>query len=186
VTILLNANRKDMEETVRRFRREMSSTDVGLFYFAGHGVQIDGTNYLIPVDSSLNSETDAKYGAVHMNWVLETMQDAGNGTNIIIFDAYRNNPFTRNWRSNIRGLTVVPTVKGSLIAYSTSPGTSAEDGKERNSPYSKALLQYMQQKGLTAEQMFKQVRAAVERETGGKQTPWELSSLVGDFHFAGK
>lgn len=186
VTILLNATRREMEETLRRFRLEIRSDDVSLFYFAGHGIQIDGQNYLIPVDASIHREADVKYSAVPMNWVLETMQDAGNRVTIIILDACRNNPVTRSWRSGLRGLAVVQATRGSLIAYSTSPGNTAEDGKERNSPYTKALMQYMRQRGITVEQMFKQVRVAVEHVTGGKQTPWELSSLVGDFYFAGR
>jgi uncharacterized caspase-like protein len=152
-----------MEDAMRRFGRELRSGDVGLLYFAGHGMQIDGENYLIPIDAVMENAADVKYKTVRMHWVLDTMREAQNGFNVIIFDACRNNPFSQGQRAGLRGLAMIPKVRGSLVAYSTSPEDVAEDGHGR-----------------------KQVRIAVEQETGGRQTPWELSSLVGDFYFAGR
>jgi uncharacterized caspase-like protein len=186
VTLMRNATQRDMEDAMRRFGRELRSGDVGLLYFAGHGMQIDGENYLIPIDAVMENAADVKYKTVRMHWVLDTMREAQNGFNVIIFDACRNNPFSQGQRAGLRGLAMIPKVRGSLVAYSTSPEDVAEDGHGRNSPYAKALLQHMRVPGVAIEHMFKQVRIAVEQETGGRQTPWELSSLVGDFYFAGR
>jgi uncharacterized caspase-like protein len=180
---MLNGKYQEMESAIRRFGRDLRPGDVGLLYFAGHGMQIAGENYLIPTDAVLEGPADVKYKTVAMHWVLDTVREAKNGFNVIIFDACRNNPFPYGQRAGLRGLAVAPKVRGALIAYSTSPDDVAEDGQGRNSPYAKALLQHMQAPGMAIEQMFKQVRIAVEQETNGKQTPWELSSLIGDFYF---
>lgn len=184
VKLLKNASRRDMENAIREFGGELSSGDIGLLYYAGHGVQIEGENFLIPTDASMQSSADVKYQSVPMNWVLETMRETKNSMNVIVFDACRNNPFPQSQRGGARGLAVAPKVRGALVAYSTSPDDVASDGNGRNSPYASALLRYMKTPGQPIEQMFKQVRIAVETETRGRQTPWELSSLVGDFYFA--
>jgi uncharacterized caspase-like protein len=184
VKLVRNAKQRDMEDVIRGFGRDLRPGDVGLFYFAGHGIQLEGENYLLPVDASLDSAADVRHKTVPMNWVLDTLRETENGFNVIIFDACRNNPFPRGYRAAVRGLAAAPKVRGALIAYSTSPGDVAEDGQGRNSPYARALLQHIRAPGVAIEQMFKQVRIAVEQDTGGKQTPWELSSLTGDFYFA--
>ncbi|MBE9208049.1 DUF2808 domain-containing protein [Nostoc sp. LEGE 06077] len=184
VTLLKDADLRQMEEAIENFNRHLRQGGVGLFYFAGHGVQVDGENYLIPVSARLEREQDVRYEAMAMGKVLNVMEDANNDVNVIILDACRNNPFARQWRSLQRGLAA-PTqaVKGTLIAYSTAPGKVAFDGDGRNSPYTTALLQNMKAPNLDVEQMFKQVRADVLKTTSGKQTPWESSSLVGSFAF---
>ncbi|MBU7581382.1 MAG: DUF2808 domain-containing protein [Nostoc sp. TH1S01] len=184
VTLLKDADLRQMEEAIEKFNRQLRQGGVGLFYFAGHGVQVDGENYLIPVNARLEREQDVRYEAMAMGKVLNVMEDANNDVNFIILDACRNNPFARQWRSLQRGLAA-PTqaVKGTLIAYSTAPGTVAFDGDGRNSPYTTALLRNMKAPNLDVEQMFKQVRADVLNTTNGKQTPWESSSLVGSFAF---
>jgi uncharacterized caspase-like protein len=123
---------------------------------------------------------------VQVDWVLDRMRDAGNELNLIILDASRNNPYARSGRTAQPGLAVMQAVSGSLIGYATSPGTTAEDGPGRNSTYTKHLLQFMQVPSLSAEQMFKEVRVAVARETGKKQIPWVSTSLKGDFYFTEK
>jgi len=183
VTLKRNTKYREMEDTIRHFGRDLRSGDIGLLYFAGHGMQVEGENYLIPTDAVLENAADVKHKTVPMNWVLDTMREAKNGFNVIIFDACRNNPFPQGQRGGFRGLAVAPKVRGALVAYSTSPDDVAADGQGRNSPYAKALLQYMKVPALAIEQVFKQVRIAVEQATYGKQTPWELSSLVGDFYF---
>jgi len=183
ITLVLDANRQRLEEAVEAFSRQLRRGGVGLFYFSGHGAQVEGTNYLIPVGARLAHTADVKFQAVAAEWVLASMEDAGNGLNIVILDACRNAPFARQWRSAQRGLAAMQAAHGSLIAYATAPGSVAADGTGRNGTYTKHLLQYMTVPDLPVEQMFKQVRLAVEQETKGAQTPWELSSLRGDFFF---
>jgi len=184
VTLLKDADLRQMEHAIKNFNRNLRQGRTGLFYFAGHGTQINGENYLIPIDARLEREQDVRYETLPLGKLLNVMEDASNDVNIIILDACRNNPFDRKWRSLQRGLAPpTQTVKGTLIAYPTSPGKIALDGKGRNSPYTRALLQHMKTPNLDVEQMFKQVRADVLKDTRGKQTPWESSSLIGSFVF---
>lgn len=186
VIIKEDATKREMDDSIRNFSEKLNGDDIGLFYFAGHGMQVEGENYLVPVDSYPSNIADVQYMTVPMNWILKTMEAAKNGVNIIIFDACRTNPFPQSQRSASRGLALVSEVHGSLIAFSTSPGKVAEDGSGHNSPYAKALIEYVQTPGVSIEQMFKQVRISVMNDTHGYQTPWELSSLVNDFYFAGR
>jgi len=184
VSVLENGNQRQMEDAIRSFGdRLRDQGGVGLFYYAGHGIQYQGSNYLIPVGARISSESDVKYEAVDAGRVLGKMEDAGNGLNIVILDACRNNPFARSFRSAEQGLARMDAPTGSIIAYATSPGSVAADGTGRNGLYTGFLLKYLQQPGLTIEQMFKKVRQAVLRQTGSKQTPWESSSLTGNFYF---
>ncbi|WP_067620778.1 caspase family protein, partial [Dissulfuribacter thermophilus] len=183
VTLLTDADQRTMEQAIRRFGRKLRQGGTGLFYYAGHGLQVEGRNYLIPVDAKIYDETDVKYKAVDVGLVLDTMNLAGNGLNIIILDACRSNPYTRSFRSAVSGLARMDAPTGTLIAYATGPGKVAEDGTGRNGIYTKHLLKYMEVPGLPVEQVFKNVRKAVIEETGGRQVPWESSSLIGDFFF---
>jgi uncharacterized caspase-like protein len=183
---LHDAAHQQMEEGVEQFTRQLGRGGAGLFYFSGHGVQVNGLNYLIPVDARIQREGDIKYQSVQVDWVLDRMRDAGNELNIIILDACRNNPYTRSMRYAQPGLAVMQAASGSLVGYATSPGTTAEDGPGRNGTYTKHLLRFMQVPTLSAEQMFKEVRVAVAQETGKKQIPWVSTSLLGDFYFMGK
>jgi cyclophilin family peptidyl-prolyl cis-trans isomerase/uncharacterized caspase-like protein len=184
VVLKTNVRLRDMDSSIREFGKKLSKSDVGLFYFAGHGIQVSGVNYLIPVGANIEKEEDVRYEAIDAGRVLSEMAYANNGLNIIILDACRNNPFARSFRSESRGLAIIGHVpKGSFISYATSPGDLARDGEGRNSPYTKSLLQYMKQPGLPIEGVFKKVRQTLDDETGGKQIPWESSSLKGDFYF---
>jgi len=183
---LHDADHQRMEEGVEQFTRQLGRGGVGLFYYSGHGVQVSGLNYLVPVDAKINRESDIKYQSVQVDWVLDRMRDAGNDLNVIVLDACRNNPYARSGRNAQPGLAMMQAVSGSLIGYATSPDTTAEDGPGRNGTYTKHLLHYMQVPNLNAEQMFKEVRVAVAQETGKKQIPWVSTSLLGDFYFAGK
>lgn len=156
---------------------------VGLFYFAGHGAQVAGQNYLIPVDAQIKDEGDVDIFAVSANGVMATVEDARNGFNIIILDACRNNPFARGFRSNTRGLAVMNAPTGTLIAYSTAPGQVALDGDGDNSPYTDALVRAMATPAISIERLFKTVRNDVLAATQGQQTPWESSSLTGDDYY---
>lgn len=183
VTLKLNATQREMESAVKEFGKELRNGGVGLFYYAGHGVQVGGRNYLIPVDADIESESDIKYDAVDAGRVLGKMEDAGNELNIIILDACRNNPFARSFRSVERGLARMDAPKGSLIAYATAPGSVAADGDGRNGVYTKYLIENIKKSGLTIEQVLKNVRVAVVSDTASSQVPWESSSLMGKFYF---
>jgi hypothetical protein len=185
VTLILNTRQEQMEQAIHEFGRQLYQGGVGLFYYAGHGVQVNGENYLIPVNAHIESESDVRYKAVNIGQLLGKMGEARNGLNIVILDACRDNPFAKEFRSASRGLAVVNSsaVKGTLIAYATSPGKVASDGEDRNGVYTKHLLMALQTPGLPVEQVFKRVLQGVERETNGKQTPWTSSSFSGDFYF---
>jgi uncharacterized caspase-like protein len=183
VILKTDANQRAMERAVRDFGRRLRSGGVGLFYYAGHGLQIDGRNYLIPVDAEIESESDVKYEAVDAGRVLGKMEDAGNGLNIVILDACRDNPFARSFRSGRKGLAKMDAPVGSLLAYATAPGSVAADGTGRNGLYTSKLLRFIQTPGMKIEDVFKQVRRAVMADSGRKQVPWESSSMAGDFFF---
>lgn len=183
VTYKENLNQKDMKVAIRAFGKSIKGSAVGLFYYAGHGVQVNGFNYLVPVDATVESEEEVEYECVEVGFVLAQMESAGNPMNIVILDACRNNPFARSLRSASRGLASMNAPSGTLIAYSTAPGSVASDGESRNGIYTQELLRYLKTPDLSVEEFFKKVRTSVRSSTQGKQTPWETSSLVGSFYF---
>jgi uncharacterized caspase-like protein len=132
---------KQMDIALKEFRATLKDSDVGLFFFAGHGMQIDGENYLAAIDTDVDTETDAKHSSLPLNRVIETLEKSGTATNIIVLDACRNNPFERKWQrsASLRGLAPVYAPKGTIIAYATSPGQVAGDGSGRNGAYTAAL-----------------------------------------------
>jgi hypothetical protein len=179
-----NAKQKDMERAIRNFGKKLRKHGgIGLFYYAGHGMQIDGRNYLIPIDAEIETESDVKFETVDAGRVLGKMEDAGNGLNIVILDACRNNPFARIFRSVSQGLAKMDAPTGSIVAYATAPGSVAADGVSENGLYTSMLLKHMATPGLGIEEVFKKVRIGVMNESGKKQVPWESSSLTGDFYF---
>lgn len=181
----LDADRQSMRLALREFEQRLrQQRGVGLFYYAGHGVQLKGQNYLIPVGADIRQEFEVPDEAVDAEAVLRAMESAGNELNIVILDACRNNPFVRSYGAGGRGLARMDGPAGTFIAYATAPGAISQDGGEgRNSPYTRGLLTAMSTPGLSLEQIFKQVLVAVEKETGGAQIPWVASSLRGDFFF---
>ena len=181
----VNCDQRKMKMMIDEFGDKLENYDVGLFFYAGHGVQVKGYNYLIPVDSKLENERDVEYDCVQAGRVLAKMESAGAKTNLIILDACRDNPFERSWSrgQTAKGLAFMNAPSGSLIAYATSPGNTASDGKGSNGLYTSAILDYIRQQNLQIEDMFKEVRKKVIKESGGKQTPWESTSLVKDFYF---
>ena len=186
VSLMKNVTQKEMEQAVRLFGKQLKKGGVGLFYYAGHALQLSGRNYLIPTNSIIESEIDVKYEGVDVGLILGKMEDAGNEINIVLLDACRNNPFARSFRSQIRGLVRIDAPKGSIIAYATSPGSVAADGDGQNGVYTKYLLENIKKPGLTVEQILKNVRIAVVSETLNKQVPWEASTLMGNFYFMKK
>ena len=186
VSLVTDANRDAMEEAIKEFGKQLKSEGreaVGLFYYAGHGVEARGDNYLIPLGAKIESELEFESRAVPAKRVMSWMEEAGNRLNILILDACRDNPY-KGTRGGPRGLAPITSgPSGSLIAYSAAPGKVADDGDGKNSPYTLALAQTLIDPGLQVEEVFKLVRARVEEETGGSQTPWEHSALKGDFYF---
>lgn len=181
----IDLKQAEMKIAIDEFGEVLNSSTIGLFYYAGHGIQAKGRNYLIPIDANLETENDVEYNCVDAGRVLAKMEDARNTTNIVILDACRNNPFERSWsrKSTGSGLAFVEAPSGSIIAYSTSPGKTASDGYDRNSPYTASLIQYLDMPNVKIEDFFKLVRSSVREKTGGVQTPWESTSLEGDFYF---
>lgn len=176
----IDTGKKAMEDAILEFGEKLKSGGVGMFYYAGHGVQVRGHNYLIPIDAALPSEASVRVQAVDVDLVLEQMSEARNRANVVVLDACRNNPFLAARRGGGKGLAAVDAARGTLIAYSTAPGTVAADGDGANSPYTASLVRAIEQPGLPVEDIFKRVRAAVLEQTQGGQTPWESSSLTGD------
>ncbi|MEM9781943.1 MAG: caspase family protein [Pseudomonadota bacterium] len=186
VTLVTDGAQRRMQDAIVEFGRRLRQAGPGttaLFYFAGHGVQAAGRNFLIPTDADIRDQADLDVTAVPVGWIMGQMESAGT-TNIVILDACRNNPFARSYRSaSAGGLARENAPTGSFIAFATAPGQVAADGIGDNSPYTAALARAIALPGLAIEQMFKQVRVDVLAETGGAQVPWESSSLVGDFYF---
>ncbi len=182
----LDLSQNDMKRAIKSFAQKLEEGGkgtVGLFYYAGHGVQVAGRNFLIPVTAKISSAVDVEIESIDLEVVTNAMNLAGNGFNVVVLDACRDNPFKSSTRSLSRGLARINAPKGSLIAYATSPGDVAADGEGANSPYTAALVKVMQEPGLTIERVFKRVRVQVHEETKETQTPWESSSLTGDFYF---
>jgi uncharacterized caspase-like protein len=181
-TVLLheNASKKTMETAVIEFGRKLAEGGVGFFYYAGHGLQVRGRNYLVPVDAEIDNEAVTRVAAVDVELLLEQMAEARNRVNIVILDACRNNPFERKLRGGSRGLAAVDAARGTLVAYATSPGATAADGDGTNGLYTEELLQALRVPGLKVEEVFKRVRVNVTERSKGTQTPWESSSLTGD------
>jgi len=175
--------KRAMEEEIRAFGKRLKRGGVGLFYFAGHGVQINGANYLLPIDSTIEKEQDVEHEAVNAGRVISEMEYAENRLNIVILDACCNNPLTRSFRSVVNGLAAMNAPSGTLIAYATAPGKVANDGDGLHGLYTQELLQQMRLPGVKLEDLFKSVRVAVKTKSQGKQLPWETSALEGDFFF---
>ncbi|MCX6253843.1 MAG: caspase family protein, partial [Bacteroidia bacterium] len=183
-----NSDLKTMKKAMDEFGEKLKDYTVGLFYYAGHGMQVNGKNYLIPVDASLKVEQDVDYDCVDAGRLLGKMEAAGTGTNIVILDACRDNPFARSWSGRSAGqegtgLAFMNAPSGSIVAYATSPGKTASDGTGKNGLYTEAFLQYIKVPSLSIEDFFKNVRATVEKKSNKTQTPWESTSLKGNFYF---
>jgi hypothetical protein len=178
-----NATKTQMEKAVADFGEALNAGAIGLFYYAGHGLQVNGRNFLVPVDASITSEQRVRLETVDVDVVLDQMEAAKSGVNLVILDACRNNPFERRFRSGGGGLAQINAPQGTLIAYATAPGKVAADGDGANGVYTARLLQHLSTPGLAVEEVFKRVRVDVARETRNDQTPWESSSLTGSFVF---
>lgn len=184
---LVDADQQAMKRGVRdfgRWLRRAGPDGVALFYYAGHGVQVSGRNYLLPVEAQILAEGDVDIESIATDNILAQMQHANTGVNIVILDACRNNPFQQGFRSASLGLARMDAPTGSYIAYSTAPGRLAMDGDGPNSPFTLSLVNAMKRPGLSIERVFKTVRQEVARLSEQRQIPWSSSSLIGDFSFS--
>jgi uncharacterized protein (TIGR02145 family) len=181
----LNLEQKQMKKAIDDFSLKLQNADVALFFYAGHGIQSGGYNYLIPVDANLQSEAQIEYDCVPADRVMALMDESGAQTKIMILDACRNNPFENRWARAAagKGLASMKAPKNTFIAYSTAPGSTASDGSGRNSIYTSALLESLIIPDLTIDQMFQNVGRIVSQKSGGQQIPWKSSSLIFDFYF---
>ncbi|PWC39755.1 caspase family protein [Azospirillum sp. TSO35-2] len=183
----LDLDKAGTEQAIRSFGGKLAGADVGLFYYAGHGVQTRGTNYLLPVSANLTKEADVRYELIDIAMVLDEMALAESRLNIVILDACRNNPFGgRGLRAVSPGLAQMQAPAGTIIAYATQPGAVAADGSGANSPYTEALSKALLKPGETVFDVFNDVGITVKRNTGGVQQPWvSASPIEGRFYFLG-
>jgi len=182
-----NTSGSQMKKAIDNFGKKLKKNDVGLFFYAGHGVQVHGINYLIPTDANIKSENDVEKNCIRTASLLAKMGHANSKTNIIILDACRDNPFEEGFTRSMsrgNGLASMDAPSGSLIAYSTAPGRTALDGRAgQNGVYTAALLKHLQIANIPIEFMFQKVRATVGIKTSKKQIPWESTSLTEPFYF---
>ena len=183
VSLGKDMTRKEMRGAIREFGNDLKLGGVGLFYYAGHGMQVRGRNFLIPIGADINADDEVQDEAVDAGSVLRKMESAGNDMNMVFLDACRDNPFARSFRSASKGLALMDAPSGSLLVYATAPGDVAADGDGRNGIFTKNLLAKMETPKLEIGQLLRQVRVNVREETNDKQTPWESSSLEGSFYF---
>ena len=178
-----NVTKTQFNEAVADFGEKLAEGDTALFFYAGHGMQVQGRNYLVPVDARITSEQRVRLETLDVEAVLDQTTAAKAKVSLMILDACRNNPFERRFRSAGGGLAQINAPEGTLIAYATAPGKVAADGDGSNGLYTQALLKSLAEPGLKVEEVFKNVRIEVARASGGNQIPWEASSLTGDFFF---
>jgi len=187
VVAATDLTQNDMLRVVQDFSAKVSArgpNTVAMVYYAGHGVQLAGENYLVPVDAKVSSPTELVNNSVRLVDVMSTLETIPSRMRIVILDACRNNPFP-NVNDAGRGLAIVDAPNGSIVGYSTAPGAEAQDGSNGHSPYTQAFLNVAREPNVPIEQLFKRVRLQVNQSTSGAQIPWESSSLTSDFTFFG-
>lgn len=187
VTQAIDLSRNEMVRAVQDFSDKIAARGPGavaMIYYAGHGVQLAGENYLLPVDAKISSPSDLDGNSLRLVDVMGTLESIPSRMRIVVLDACRNNPFPEINDAG-RGLAIVDAPRGSIVGYSTAPGMEAQDGDGRHSPYTSAFLNSARTPNLPIEQLFKRIRLEVNNLTDGRQTPWESSSLTSDFYFFG-
>lgn len=177
--------KRDMQDAVRKYFGLLQGKQnvAGMVFYSGHGMQVDGTNYLIPAQANPQIKADLDDQCLSMDYVMRAIEEAGNGLNIFVLDACRNNPFRGFSRSGEKGLSMVNAPRGSYIVYATKPGSVASDGSGRNGLFTSKLLKHINEEGLKFEEVFKRVAADVAAESGDAQRPWISSDYTGDFYF---
>ena len=187
VTQATDLTRGEMIKVVQDFSSkvgERGPRTVAMVYYAGHGVQVAGENYLLPIDAKISSQSDLDGNSLRLVDMMGTLESIPSRMRIVVLDACRNNPFPEASDTS-RGLAIVDAPNGSIVGYSTAPGMEAQDGDGNHSPYTSAFLNIARVPNLPIEQLFKRVRLEVNHATNGRQTPWESSSLTSDFYFFG-
>ncbi|MBB4392620.1 caspase family protein [Bradyrhizobium sp. ERR14] len=187
VVAATDLTQNDMLRVVQDFSAKVSArgpNTVAMVYYAGHGVQLAGENYLVPVDAKVSNQTELVNNSVRLVDVMSTLETIPSRMRIVILDACRNNPFP-DVNDAGRGLAIVDAPNGSIVGYSTAPGAEALDGTGGHSPYTQAFLNVAREPNVPIEQLFKRVRLQVNQSTSGAQIPWESSSLTSDFTFFG-
>jgi hypothetical protein len=180
-----NLSRKQFGDVLKEFNNKLNNYEVGIFFFAGHGMQIDGENYLCAIDTDFQDENFAKHTSMPLNLILDMVKKSKLYTKIFILDACRTNPYERNFRSGYqKGLAPIYAPIGTIIAFATSPGETASDGKDKNGAFTHALLQHIDQQDLKIEELFKRTRNTLYAITSSRQLSWEHTSLMGDFYFS--
>ncbi len=180
--------KRQMEGLIRDFGAKLASGGTGLFYYAGHGLQVGGENYLVPVDAEIPQEDEVAYAAVPLGLVLTKMATAKNDLNIVILDACRNNPFARSWRGyrdigNNDGLAKISPPTGTLVLYATEPGRVASDGAGRNGLFTESLLNQIKKPNIEYDQLVKSLSADVWQKSNKQQLPWKEGNSLSDFYF---
>lgn len=189
VILRTDADLKAMKSAVREFVQALPTGGVGLVYYAGHGVQVKGQNYLIPIDATMAEEFEVPDETVALDSLLRGLEQGGTALNIIVLDCCRDDPYSRSWRGarttgGVGGLSMPADMpQGMFIAFSTSPGKTAADGDGANSPYTLSLVEEIARPGLDFEKVFKNVGAKVAKATQGQQEPWFNTKFYGDFVF---
>lgn len=192
VILGLDLDKRGFDGKVRDFARALDGADVAVFFYAGHGLQVSGRNYLIPVDARMQGERDLDFESVGVDFILKQMELEREGkTNVVFLDACRDNPLARNLARSMgtrsasigQGLAQVQTGVGTFISYSTQPGNVALDGAGKNSPFTAALVKGVRQTDRNLTSVMIDVRKDVLTATNGKQVPWDHSALTGDFYF---
>jgi len=178
-----NATRAEMFAAIQEYGKAIEGAEAALFFYAGHAMQFKDRNYLIPIDAVMGSEDDVTFFSIDVSQVFDRMERAKTRFNFVILDACRDNPFRDTFRVSASGLAQMSGPSGSLIAYATAPGATAQDGFTRNGTYTSHILQNIRIPDMPVEVLFRKVREGVERETKRTQTPWELSSIKGEFTF---
>jgi len=184
VTTGFDMDQIEMKKAINLFGNRMSNGSVALFYYSGHGMQVNGTNFLIPIGAKIHNETDVDIESVNVNRVLAKMASVEKATNILILDACRDNPFSRGFRTKQSGLAYMNAPTGTIVAYSTAPGSIASDGDGQYGIYTEELINFLLLPDIKIEDIFKRVRVNVAQKSKNKQIPWESSSLMGDFYFS--
>ena len=184
MTTLLDADLRSMKRAFLEFGRAMrGEVEATFIFYAGHGVQVGGENFLMPVDANVRSEDEVALEGINANDFLQVFNGSRGSVNIVVLDACRNNPFPAGFRSTAAGLAPVLAPRGTFIGYSTAPGAVASDGAGSNSDYTAALAETIRLPGLEIAQVFRKVRERVLKVTGDQRTPWESSSIIGEFYF---
>jgi tetratricopeptide (TPR) repeat protein len=185
--VKVNLTSAEVKKTIREFHSQLKqsnpSNTIGLFYYAGHGLQVDGTNYIIPIDAAIKLPKDVERTCVPVDAALDAMQYADIKMSIMILDACRNNPFHGTEQSIAKGLAPPNPAVGAFIAYATAPGSVASDGAAAHGLYTQEIIKVLRVPGLSIEQVFKKVRENVLELSGGNQHTWDTSNLVSDFYF---